>query len=300
MAPSPDTLLEAVLTGAGSCPSCLLAAMGAMACSPGRALEEVDGCTVAHATRAKPILPRSTRGTILAGPFSVLTTMCASLPIGSVPHPQASTARIGFVLAVESSLSPLRLTLRRGLVGPDQLRVRGTAAPAAWCRVVPKHRLAVNALLLCRCYVTPKTPAGVGWLLANRWPSDAVIAVVAEADMPRGRSATDIAPPAWRCVMVTEADPFRPLTRPPAMLSPTPGGAPRLRAFAGAPTESALAAESSVNRLTLGLLTLDRASGRGATTPATGCRAIRVALAVGAPLLLRSMHGPLKPSPEGG
>jgi hypothetical protein len=70
--------------------------------------------------------------------------------------------------------------------------------------------------------------------------------------------------------------------------------APRLRASGGAPTESLLAAESSTNLLTRGLLALDRASGRGAAAPASGCRVVRVALALGVPLLLRSMHGPPK------
>ncbi len=298
--PDPDALRLEVVLGSGACPPLVLAALGVTSCSPLHAMEVEEACTVAHDERTEPSLPRLARGMSSASPTLGMTTMCAPLLDGSVPHPQASTARNGLVLAVESPLSSPQLTLGRGLVGLDQLRVGGTAAPAAWCRVALKLGRAVKALLLCRCAVTLRTPAGVCWLLTNRWPSDAIIAVLAEADLPLRTIATEVMTPAWRFLTVMEAETHRSLARPPATSLLSPGGAPRLRASAAAPTESALAAESSVIQLTLGLLALDRASGRGASALVTSRRVIGVASAVGASLLLRSMHGPLMPSPEGG
>ncbi len=107
------------------------------------------------------------------------------LPVDGIePPPQASTTRSGLVLAMESSPSLLRLTPRRGLVGLDQLWDGGSAAPAAWCRVVPMHRRALGLLLLCRCHETQMTPAGVGSLFSIRWLSVATTPAIALADMP--------------------------------------------------------------------------------------------------------------------
>jgi hypothetical protein len=116
-------------------------------------------------------------------------------------------------------------------------------------------------------------PAGVGWVFTIRWLSDAVIAAIAQADLPMSTCDTESASPVRRRATATEAETPRSLLRPPACTVLPPGGASRLRAFTGAPTEFALAAESSVNQLALGLLALDRASGRGAMAPATGRRA---------------------------
>ncbi len=270
--PTLHAFLGMRLAGVGTCPSFALAVAGAPSCSIRSAQEVADERQIAHDGTRGALRLRSTKGVSSATPCSGMATVCAPLLVGSVPHPQASTARDGFVLAVESPPSPLQLTLRWGLAGLDQLRGGGTAAPAAWCRVVRKLWLAVRALLLCRWYVTPMMPAGVGWMFTIRWLSVA-IAAIAEADPPTGTCDTLSATPAWRRVTAMEEAVTRSLLRPPACMIPPTGGAPRLRAFAGAPRESALAAESSVNQLALGLLALDRAPGRGAMAPATGRRA---------------------------
>ncbi len=134
--------LHAVLgmgsAGIGACPSVALVISGALSCLPRYAQGEADERGVVYDMTFGQTMLRSTRDVSSASPCSALATTCAPLLIGSVPHPQASTARDGWVLAVESPLSPLQLTLRWGLAGLDQLRGGGTAAPAAWCRVAPK------------------------------------------------------------------------------------------------------------------------------------------------------------------
>jgi hypothetical protein len=102
------------------------------------------------------------------------------------------------------------------------------------------------------------------------------------------------APPFLRMTLVWSIVAESSWSRSWLLVLPTPiaGPALRLRAFGGAPTESTLAAESSAIPLTRGWLALDRASGRDAAAPVIGCRVARVALAMGAPLLLRSIYGP--------
>ncbi len=248
----------------------------------------------------------------------VVACRAVSLLVGIEPPLQASTAHNGLVLAAESVPSPLRLTPWRGLAWPDRLRDGGSAAPAVWCCAGLRPRHAWVQLLLRRCHGTQRTPCGVGSRTPIRWSSGATTLACAEAGMPTTLcSATAAVPPAWRRVELTAVTPTSdPSTLMPMRFSeadlspPLPwwlvmpmvafGYAPRLRAFAGTPREFALAAESSASPLRRGLLALDRASGRGAEAPALGYLAVRVAVALGVPLLRCSLHGPPRLLPRSG
>ncbi len=250
--------------------------------------------------------------------LGVVAGRTVSGEVGIGPHPQASTAHSGLVLAAESFPSPPRQPPWWGLVGLDRLRVGGPSAPVAWCCAVRRPRHAWMQLLLRRCHGTQRTPRGVGSRIPIRWSSDATVRASAEASMPTTPYSAAVAePPAWRRAGTTavalandslmrmpmkclEVDALLPRPWRLVVLTIAAGHAPRLRAFAGSPRESALAAEPSASPLRRGLLALDRASGRGAAVPALGCRAARVAAVAGAPLLRCSLHGsPMLPSRSG-
>ncbi len=152
------------------------------------------------------------------------------------------------------------------------------------------------------------------------WTPRTCVVVLAIVHMPGApillvspvcRSVAMGEPPTWRAsatvaaaqafvssmsmlIVTLEADSLWPRTWSLGVPLSAAGLASRLRAFGGALTEFTLAAESSAIPLTRGLLALDRAPGRDAAAPALGCRAVRVALAMGASLLLRSSYGPPK------